>query len=123
SDVGFSLLKVTLLSCCSYAALFLVIGVLFYRRTMVAAVLYTVIVEYIVSFIPAMVNKFTINYRLRGLMAEWMQWEEAKTRAQAIFGDEPASTHLTILGITTVVLLAVAFYRVQTTEFPMTQEG
>ncbi len=111
-----------LISCVVHAALYLVIGVVFYRRTMVAAVLYTVIVEYVVSFIPALVNKFTVNYRLRGLLADWMGWDEARSQAEEIFGSEPASTHLQILAIMVMLLLCFAVYRVERTEYPTQQE-
>ena len=112
-----------MLSCVVHAALYLLIGAFFYRRTMVAAVLYTVLIEGVVSFIPALVNKFTINYRLRGLLADWMEWEEARTQAENIFGSEPASTHLQILAIMVLVLLGAALYLVERTEYPTQQEG
>lgn len=121
--VWWVLTKLVVLSCFVHAALYLMIGSVFYRRTMVAAVLYTVVVEYVVSFIPALVNKFTINYRLRGLLADWMGWDEARTQAEHIFGSESASTHLEMLAIMVVVLLAVSIYRVERTEYPTQQEG
>ena len=112
-----------ILSCVVHAALYLLIGCIFYRRTMVAAVVYTVVVEYILSFVPALVNKFTINYRLRGLLADWMDWEDARSQAEEIFGSEPASTHLMILAVMVVVLLGVSLYRVERTEYPTQQES
>jgi ABC-type transport system involved in multi-copper enzyme maturation permease subunit len=112
-----------ILSCFAHAALYLAIGAVFYRRTMVAAVLYTVVVEYVVSFIPALVNKFTINYRLRGLLADWMGWDEARSQAENVFGSEAASTHLQMLAIMIVTLLAISIYRVERTEYPTQQEG
>ena len=75
---------------------------------MVAAVFYTVVVEYVVSFIPALVNQFTINYRLRGLLANWMGWDTAKTQAENIFGSESASTHLQVLALMVIILRAVS---------------
>ena len=97
-----------LLSCIGHAALYVLIGVVFYRRTMVAAVLYTVIIEYGVSFVPALVNKFTMNYRLRGLLANWMGWDEARSEAENIFGSEPSWTHLLVLAAITLTLLGAA---------------
>ncbi|MEM0925681.1 MAG: hypothetical protein AAGJ83_06570 [Planctomycetota bacterium] len=121
--IGPTLLMLTLLSCVVHAALYVLIGVLFYRRTMVAAVMYTVIVEYVVSFIPALVNRFTINYRLRGLLADWMEWEDARSNAEAVFGNEPASTHLLMMAIMTVILLVAALFVVRRTDYAMSQEG
>ncbi|WP_182870114.1 hypothetical protein [Stieleria mannarensis] len=123
SELWWVLTKLVVLSCFVHAALYLLIGTLFYRRTMVAAVAYTVVVEYVVSFIPALVNKFTINYRLRGLLADWMQWADARSQAENVFGNEPASTHLQMLGVMIVLFLGIALYRVEHTEYPTQQEG
>ncbi|MEM9588688.1 MAG: hypothetical protein AAGA03_15510 [Planctomycetota bacterium] len=111
------------LSCFAHAALYVLIGVIFFRRTMVAAVFYTMLVEYGVSFVPALVNKLTINYRLRGLLADWMGWENVRSQAENVFGSEPATTHLIALTLVTVALLAVCMYKVETTEYPTQQEG
>ncbi|WP_436716022.1 hypothetical protein U8335_28195 [Roseiconus lacunae] len=121
NELWWVLAKLCVLSCVAHAALYLLIGCLFYRRTMVAAVVYMMAVEFVASFIPALVNKLTINYRLRGLLADWMQWEEARSRAENIFGNEPASTHLLMLTVMTAVLLLAAIWRVERTEFPTGQ--
>ncbi len=123
SELWWVLIKLSTLSCIVHASLYIAIGTIFYRRTMVAAVLYTVVVEYVVSFIPALVNQFTINYRLRGLLANWMNWEDARSEAENIFGSESASVHLQMLVLMVVVFLGIAIYRVQRTEYPTQQEG
>lgn len=111
------------LSCVVHAALYLLIGTIFYRRTMVTAVAYTLTIEYGLSFVPALANKLTINYRLRGLLAEWKDWEVARSLAESVMGREPASIHLLALAAMTVVLLAAAIYRMAHTEFPSNQSG
>ena len=113
----------SLLSCVAHAALYLLIGVLFYRRTMVTAVAYTLTFEYGLSFVPALANKFTVNYRLRGLLAEWMDWDIARSLLEQVKGTEPPSTHLFILAMMTVSLLIFTIYRIGHTEFPTNQEG
>ena len=112
-----------LLSCVAHGALFLLIGLIFHRRTMVTAVGYTMICEYGISLIPALANKLTVNYRLRGLLAEWMQWDEVRNRLETVFGSEPASTHLLALLIYTVLLLTVSLIRLRQAEFPTQQDG
>lgn len=111
------------MSCLAHAALYVLIGAVFYRRTMVAAVLYTVVVEFGLSFIPALVNKFTINYRLRGLLANWMDWDRARSQAESIFGSEPTQNHLLALLAITIVFLCLAVRKVERTEYPTQQEG
>ncbi|MEM1226433.1 MAG: hypothetical protein AAGJ40_12095 [Planctomycetota bacterium] len=115
--------SLAILSCITHAALFVLIGVVFYRRTMVAAALYTLVIEGVVSFIPALVNQFTINYRLRGLLANGMGWEEVRSEAEMVFGSEPTSTHLVILALITIGFLIAAILRVERTEYPTQQEA
>lgn len=111
------------LSCFSHAAIFLLIGVIFYRRTMVTAVVYILFIEYGLSFVPAVANKLSVNYHLRGLLADWMDWEEVRSRAETVFGSELASTHLTALAVYTVVLLCASILRLTTAEYPTQQDG
>ena len=111
------------LSCVAHAAIYLLIGVLFPRRTMTTAVAYTLAIEYGLSLVPALANKLTVNYRLRGLLADWMDWEEARSNAETVFGREPASTHLLVLALITLSMLAIAVFRLSRAEYPTQQEG
>lgn len=113
----------SVLSCFAHASLYVLIGSIFFRRTMVTAVFYTVAIEYGLSFVPAVANKLTINYRLRGLLSNWMDWEEARSNAENVFGSEPSSVHLVVLAIMTIVLLGAAIIRIGRGEFPTQQEG
>lgn len=113
----------SLFSCLAHASLYVMIGTVFFRRTIVTAVFYTLVIEYGLSLVPAVANKLTINYRLRGLLADWMNWEEARSAAENVFGSEPASIHLLVLAAFTLTLLAAAMFRVGHTEFPTQQEG
>jgi len=113
----------SILSCIAHASLYVLIGTLFFRRTMVTAVFYTMTIEYGLSLVPAVANKLTINYRLRGLLAQWMDWEDARSAAENVFGSEPASTHLTALAILSVTLLGLALIRMLRAELPTQQEG
>ena len=113
----------SLLSCFAHASLYVLIGTIFFRRTMVTAVFYTLFIEYGLSLIPALANKLTINYRLRGLLAEWMDWERARTTSENIFGREPAWTHLLVLFAITISLLGAALFRLARAELPTQQDG
>ena len=111
------------ISVLAHASLYLLIGVWFYRRTIVTAVFYTGAVEYGLSFVPAVANKLTINFRLRGLLANWMDWEEARSNAENVFGSASSGTHLSALLVLTLILLSLALLKVATSEFPTQQEG
>jgi len=114
---------ISALSCLAHASLYVLIGSVFFRRSMVTAVFYTIAIEYGLSAVPAVVNKLTINYRLRGLLANWMDWEQARSTAENVFGSEPTWVHLAVLAILSVTLLGVAIARIGLGEFPTQQEG
>jgi uncharacterized membrane protein YhdT len=70
-----------------------------------------------------MANRLTINYRLRGLLAEWMDWDEARTVAESIGGQEPAWFHVLTLLAISITLVCVAIVRLTYSEIPTQQEG
>ncbi len=95
------------------------IGVWLHRRAMVIAVAYTLIFEFLVSLIPAVINKFTVQYRLRGLLFTWMDWRGLMTpqAGEVFLGTEPAWLHLLILCGVVVVTLVVAVQVIQRKEY------
>jgi ABC-type transport system involved in multi-copper enzyme maturation permease subunit len=107
------------ISSISYGAIYGLFGVWLHRRAMVLAVAYTLIFELLVSLIPAVINKFTVQYRLRGLFVTWMDWrrlmpDEAK---ELFLGTEPAWLHVTILAFGVVVVMSVAVQLIQRKEY------
>ena len=100
-----ALARLIVLSCLAYGAIYVLLGVLFLRRGMLAAVAYTVVFELLVAFIPAMINQFTVQYHLRCLLVGWMPWPAVPRGMQALFGTAPAWQHIAILlGIAAVAL-------------------
>lgn len=113
----------SVLSCFTHASLYVLIGSIFFRRTMVTAVFYTLVFEYGLSLVPAVANKLTVNYRLRGLLADWMQWEDVRSAAENVFGTEPAATHVLVLVAMSMTLLWCALIRVAQAEYPTQQDS
>ncbi|MCU0961150.1 MAG: ABC transporter permease subunit [Pirellulaceae bacterium] len=109
---------VTLASLC-YGALYALFGVALHRRAMVIAVGYTLVFEFLVSFIPAVINKLTVQYRLRNLLFTWMDWWELvpKEAGDIFLGTEPAWLHLLVLGAGVVGVLWLATQVVQLREY------
>ena len=68
------------LSSAAYGALYLLFGVLFLKRAMVAAVAYTFISEVLVGMIPAVINRITVQYHLRSLLVKAMAGERLGQR-------------------------------------------
>jgi hypothetical protein len=98
------LAAVVSLSTLAYGALFVFFGVLFLRRAMVLAVAYTFLFEFLISWVPAMVNRFTVQYHLRNLCAKWLPPRYAPPWMEKFLSPMPWYGHVLIL-----VGMAVAF--------------
>lgn len=117
--------RITLLSCPAYAALYLLLGTLFPKRSMVIAVAYTLVFELIISFVPALINTFTVQYRIRTLLLLWgdMTIGPEMNALVAFVGDPPAWEHAVVLVAYTLVVLAAAVGVVRGREFSSTEEA
>ena len=73
SRLWFTMVRLSVLSAMAYSALYLMIGAMFPRRAMVFCVFYTGLVEVVLSLLPAIINRLTIQYRLRSLMINWAE--------------------------------------------------
>ena len=93
----------------TYGAVYILIGVLFQRRSMVVAVAYTLIFEVLVGFVPAMINKLTIQFRLRSLYVKWLDVPLPQNRRDGINLSEFLSDAPTWHNVGILVLMTVAF--------------
>lgn len=118
-----ALIGLVLLSSVCYAALYVLIGVAFSARATVVAVVYTLLFEGVLSTIPATINKFTVCYRLRGLLAEWVDLAGVRTAAEELFGYEPVWLHLASLAVYTLSVLSLALLLVRFKEFPVNNDS
>jgi len=111
----------SVLSCIAYGALYCLIGALFHRRAMVTAVPYTLLIEFVVGSLPAVVNQFTVQFRLRCLLIKWMNWDEllgARTDDLPLFFDTaPAWQHVAILLGFSAAALALSIYVLHRREY------
>ena len=62
------------LSCLAYGSVYALLGAIFPRRAMVVSVGYMLIFEVLVSNIPAVVNQFTVQFRLFNVLLRAMDW-------------------------------------------------
>ncbi len=118
--------RLVCLSCPAYAAVYLVLGAMFPKRSMVIAVAYTLVFELIVSFVPAMINKLTVQYRLRALLVHWAEIPIGDRRdfgAMALVGDEAAWFHVMVLLAYTLALLLGALVLIRWREYSTTEEA
>lgn len=113
------------LSCPAYAALYMLIGIAFPKRAMLIAVAYTLVMELVISFLPAMINKLSIQYRLRALLIEWTGVMDPVERTKLLdyFGSEPAWLHVLTLLLATAVLVTMSVLLIRVREFSQSDES
>ncbi len=93
---------------------------------MVLAVAYSLIFELVISFIPAVINKITVQYRLRALMIDWCDVDisgSGNQGAVTFFGDAPAYQHVLILLLIPPVLLTASAALLRWSEFTSAAES
>jgi ABC-type transport system involved in multi-copper enzyme maturation permease subunit len=108
-----TIVRLCLLSVPAYAALFLALGTIFTKRAMVMSVAYTLIFELIVSFIPALINKLTIQFRLRALFLNWAGFDLSRIDRRNgppidLFSTAPSWQHVALIGVYILVMLTLA---------------
>lgn len=102
----------------SYGALFCLLAVAFPRRSMVIAVANVLIFEFLLSFLPATVNRLTVLYRLRSLLVQWMGWyDQLDPNMQLFLSDAPAWQNVLFVLILSAVYLGAAVAVVQFREY------
>jgi ABC-type transport system involved in multi-copper enzyme maturation permease subunit len=116
AEAGFNywlvLATLVLLSCVSYGALFTFLGVLMHKRPIVTAVAYALILEFVVGWIPAMINQFTVQLRLRTLLFTWIDWETSPPpeALNILSATGTATRHVVILLVASVILIAASVW-------------
>ena len=125
-QIGVALSALSLLSAISYSAVYLLIGAMFPRRAMVFAFMYTGLVEVVLGFIPAIVNRLTVQYRLRSLLMQWVPVNE-KIRSEPafayVFAEGSSVVQCLWLLTLTAIFLAAALVVAHRKEFTTAAEG
>ncbi len=126
--IWWTMFRLVCLSCPAYGAIYLLLGTLLPRRALVLAVAYTLIFEFIVRFIPAVINKLTVQFRLQALFVDWCDLANSgpggrPTGAQPWFGDDPTWQHVAILLLLPPILLLIAVAILRWSEFSASAES
>lgn len=119
---------VFLLGCLCYAAVFSLIGTIFYRRSMVIGAGYILGFEIIVGRIPAVISKLTASYHLQFIGLQWIgsehliqQLEEAEIFGK--MGDHSFWLHLFAIVLTTTLALGAACFVIMNREYVTSDES
>ena len=79
-----SLTALSLLSALAYSAVYMLVGAIAPKRAMVFCMMYTVIVELVFGSIPAVINRMTVQFRLRTLFVNWMPLDK-RIKDESVF--------------------------------------
>ena len=119
--------RLTLLSCPAYAATYLFIGTLHPKRAMVIAVVYTVVAELLISFVPAIINQLTIQFRLRSLLIAWSsaigQNRVNELLGAGLIGSVSPTTQVALLLCYIAAMLSLAIFTAHWREYLETGDG
>jgi len=80
-----ALVCIVALSSICYSSLFCLLGTIMYKRPMIIAIIYTLIVEVIISFLPVVANGLTLNFYLRSIYVRIMGMEFEQPVLKALF--------------------------------------
>jgi hypothetical protein len=121
--VGGTLALLIVLSSLTYSSLFCGIGCIIPSRAMLVAFSYTLIFETIVAFVPAIINRLTIQYHLRCLLNRWIDLEVPEQGKELFFSDWPATWHVAVLAGMIVLWQIVSLTVIHFRQYVMTDEG
>jgi len=125
-DLWWTMLRLCLLSCGAYAAVFMLIGTIIPHRAMVFCVAYTAVVEVMISLIPAVINRITVQYRLRSLFVSWTGEEKRLRNTQFfeyVFNEDGNMLQIFWLVALTSVFLVTAVVIAHRREFTAAAES
>lgn len=114
-----TLATLIVLGCPAYGAVYALIGAIKPRRAMVIAVVYSVIFEGLISFLPvmlgdpALISRITVSYPLRALLTKWVGLDKLADEDIARFAvsnsldwvDIGSIIGITVLALTAAVLI------------------
>jgi len=126
--VWFALTTSITSACFAYTALFCLLGLFVPRRAIPVGLIYAVIVEGVLSIVPALVNELTVSYYMRSLawhIADLPLRADAakdfeKSVAPLVAGAD-AQTAICALVMISVVTMALSALVIQRREWPLTE--
>jgi hypothetical protein len=122
-----TLTLLVVISSFAYASIYLLIGVLFFRRAMIVAVVYTLGIEFLLGALPTTISQLTLQYRLRSIWFIRMGWLDGRPPGMDIpiqlFGKPPISLHVAGLAIVTCLCIIASGWLVSRREIPIQEES
>lgn len=126
--VWFALAATIVAACFTYTALFCLLGLFLPRRAVPVGLIYAVVVEGVLSVVPAVVNELTASYYLRS-----MAWyladlplpgeavEEFEREVAPFVAGADVQTALVALALISVATLSLSAWVIHRREWPLTE--
>lgn len=118
-----------LLASLAYGALFALIGVVMQKRVMVVSFVYALIAEGVLAWIPAVINQFTIAYRLRSILFRWLDlsvdqyFPNMGLARNAMVAQDPSGwVQVGLVLLISGILLGLALWLVETIQYSFQSE-
>ncbi|MFT5290214.1 MAG: ABC-type transport system involved in multi-copper enzyme maturation permease subunit [Planctomycetota bacterium] len=121
---GFQLWKAlsatTFAACFAYTAIFALLGIALPKRAITIGLIYAVLVEFVLSLVPALVNEVTASYYLRS-MAFHIADLPLPDEVVAIVGNASQTTSLVAVIVIPALALLVSACVIHRREWPLTE--
>ena len=103
-----------------YTAVFSLLGLLVPRRAIPVGLLYAVLVEGVISFVPALANELAVSHYLRSL-ALHLSGQALPVEVQAVFTPVPLTTCILALAAFAAAFLGLSALLLHRREWPLTE--
>ncbi len=103
------------------------LGVLFFKRAMVACVAWALVSELFLANVPAIVRFVSVRYHIQELVFRWVGWlfpfPDGEETYRMLYGDFGVWVHLGILALISIVTMAAALWRINHHEYLSAEES
>jgi ABC-type transport system involved in multi-copper enzyme maturation permease subunit len=114
------------LAAASAAAIFLFLGTIALRRAMVMCMAWAFLIEGVLGSLPAVVNRFTTQYRLRSILVQWLPLPVETDGTPVLnyaIGSDPVWQHICWILALTATFLMLALVVARRREFTAAVES
>ena len=119
-DLWLALVAATTGACIAYTAIFALLGLIVPRRAIPIGILYGVVVEFLLSLVPAVVNEFTASHYLRSVAFHIAEMPLPPEVSEIVGGASLQQTTLALVLIPVIALFLTCVV-VHRKEWPLTE--
>jgi ABC-2 type transport system permease protein len=106
--------------CAAYTAIFSLLGIVLPQRAVTVGLIYAVVVEFMLTMVPALINEMTVSHYLRALALRIAEVQVPK-ELTILVGETSMSTTVIALVLFPVLSLSLASLVIHKREWPLTE--